>query len=166
MGIIMAKRLYIDLEQCRKCETCKAECSYFYHPFNDGILYLREVAEFSATCRHCEKAPCVTGCPTDALEKQKDGIVKRYNLRCVACRTCCYACPFGTILPQVIPYAVSRCDFCIGRLKEGENPVCLAGCSEGAIQFGEFEPDPKANRFLVGEHLIVHSIPWKKEEFV
>lgn len=162
----MAKRLFIDLEKCRQCETCKATCSYFYHPFNDGILHLRELAEFGATCRQCEKAPCVTACPTDALEKQKDGVVKRYNLRCVACRTCCYACPFGVILPELIPYAVSRCDFCIGRLAEGEVPICLGGCPEGAIQYGEFEADPKEKRFQVGEHLIVHTIPWKKEAYI
>ena len=162
----MAKRLFIDLVKCRQCEECKASCSYFYHPFNDGILHLREIAEFGATCRQCDKAPCVTACPTDALEKQNDGIVKRYNLRCVACRTCCYACPFGVILPEVIPYAVSRCDFCIGRLGESEEPTCLGGCPEGAIQYGEFEPDLKEKLFQIGEHLIVHIIPWKKEAFV
>jgi Fe-S-cluster-containing dehydrogenase component len=162
----MAKRLFIDLELCRKCKTCKVECSYFYHPFNDGILQLRELAEFAVSCRKCDLAPCVQSCPTEALEKQKDGIIKRYNLRCVACKTCCYACPFGTILPEVIPYAVSRCDFCVGRLQTNENPVCVVGCEEGAIQYGEFAPDPTQHYFLVGKHLVVHSIPWKKEEYV
>jgi len=162
----MVKRLFIDLEVCRKCDVCDAACSYFYHPFNNGALYLREVGEFTSTCRQCEEAPCVKSCPTEALEKQKDGIVKRYNLRCVACRTCCYACPFGTILPEVIPYAVSRCDFCIGRLKNGGIPVCVEGCGEGAIQFGEFKPDPKEHRFLVGDYLVVHAVPWKKEAYI
>jgi len=162
----MANRLFIDLELCRKCARCEVPCSYYYHPFNDGVLRLRETAEFAVTCRKCDLAPCVQGCPTDALEKRDDGIVTRYNMRCVACRTCAYACPFGTILPQAIPYAVSRCDYCIGRLREGEKPVCTGGCAEGAIQYGAFEPDPKQKRFLVGEHLIVHSVPWKKEEFV
>ena len=160
----MAKRLFIDLEECRKCDVCKAKCSYFYHPFNDGVQYLREIAEFSVTCRHCEEAPCIKSCPTDALEKLQDDIVHRYNMRCVACNTCSYACPFGTILPNIITYAVSRCDFCLGRLAEGEQPLCVGECSEGAIQYGEFEENPKEHRFSVGEHLIVHSILWKKEE--
>jgi Fe-S-cluster-containing dehydrogenase component len=162
----MAKRLFIDLEKCRECGPCKVRCSYFYHPFNDGVQHLREIAEFALTCRKCELAPCVESCPTDALEKLDDRIVHRHNLRCVACRTCCYACPFGTILPDVIPYAVSRCDFCLGRLGEGEEPVCVGGCTEGAIAYGEYEPDPNARCFSVGEHLIVHAIPWKKEEYV
>jgi Fe-S-cluster-containing dehydrogenase component len=164
--MIMAKRLFIDLEICRRCARCEAACSYYYHPSNDGIRSLREWAEFAVTCRKCELAPCVQACPVDALEKQEDGVVKRYNLRCVACRTCSYACPFGTILPEVIPYAVSHCDFCLGRLGEGEHPLCVGGCGERAVRYGEFEPDPKQHRFQVGEHLIVHSVPWKKEEFV
>jgi Fe-S-cluster-containing dehydrogenase component len=166
MGIIMAKKLLIDLEICRKCKDCKAQCSYFFHPFNKGVLQLRELGEFSATCRHCEESPCVVGCPTESLEKYENGVVKRYNLRCVACKTCCFACPFGTILPEVIPYAVSRCDYCLGRLADGEVPICIGGCEEGAIQYGEFEPDDKQHHFLVSDHLIVHTIPWKKEEYV
>ena len=162
----MTKRLFIDLEKCRKCNECKAKCSYYYHPFNNGILYLREVGEFAATCRKCDEAPCVKSCPTDALEKQKDGVVKRYNMRCVVCKTCCYACPFGTILPEVIPYAVSRCDYCIDRLAKDEKPICLGNCPEDAIQYGDFEPDDKKHHFLVGQHLVVHAIPWKKEEYI
>ncbi len=162
----MAKKLFVDLELCRKCGICKAQCSYYYHPYNSGIVYLRELAEFAHTCRHCEEAPCVKSCPMDALEKQPDNIVKRYNLRCVACNTCSYACPFGTILPELITYTVSRCDYCLNRLEEGEDPVCVGECTEKAIQYGDFKADPKAHNFAVGDHLIVHSIPWKKEEYV
>jgi Fe-S-cluster-containing dehydrogenase component len=162
----MGKRLFIDLTKCRECRQCDVACSYFYHPFNDGIRSLRELAEFGATCRQCETAPCITSCPTEALEKIDGGVVKRSNMRCVACRSCAYACPFGTILPEVIPYAVSKCDFCIGRLKENELPVCVGGCGEGAIEYGEFEPDDKQHRFLIGEHLVVHTTPWKKESFI
>ena len=162
----MAKRLLIDLEKCRNCEKCDIDCSYFYHPYNSGVIYLREVAEFAASCRKCDEAPCVNSCPQEALEKQEDGIIKRYNLRCVSCNSCSYACPFGTILPELIPYAVSRCDFCVGRVTGDELPVCVGDCGEGAIEYGNFEPDEKAHRFLVGEHLIVHAIPWKKEEYI
>ena len=159
----MAKRLLIDLELCRKCDNCTVNCSYFYHPFNSGVVYLREWAEFAATCRKCDNAPCVNSCPTEALEKQEDGILKRYNMRCVSCKSCSLACPFGTIVPELIPYAVSRCDFCVGRLGD-DSPVCVGGCGEGAIQYGEFKPDANLHRYAVGEYLIVHSIPWKKEE--
>jgi Fe-S-cluster-containing dehydrogenase component len=102
----------------------------------------------------------------DALEKQEDNVVKRYNLRCVSCNTCSYACPFGTIIPELIPYAVSRCDFCAGRLKDGEVPVCIGECTENAIQYGEFEADPNKHYFEIGDHLVVHATPWKKEDYI
>lgn len=162
----MAKRLYIDLEKCRECDTCEVKCSYFYHPFNNGIAYLREIGEFATTCRQCDKAPCVTSCPCDALEKQDNGIVKRYNMRCVSCNTCSYACPFGTILPELIPYATSRCDYCIKRLQENEEPLCVQGCDNDALKYGDFEPNEKKYEILVNDNLIVRSIPWKKEEYI
>ena len=162
----MGKRLFIDLESCRKCKECTVGCSYFYHPDNDGIRYLREIAEFAIACRHCDEAPCVTACPADALEKQENNIVKRYNLLCVACNTCSYACPFGTILPELITYFVSRCDLCEGRLKDKEEPVCVGACPKRAVQYGDFKPDKDKYWFEVSENLIVHSIPWKKEEYI
>jgi len=162
----MAKRLFIDLEKCRQCQECTLSCSYFYHPFNNGVVYLRELGEFAVTCRHCDEAPCVKSCPQDALEKQANNILKRYNMRCISCNTCSYACPFGTILPTVIQYAVSRCDFCIGRISGNENPVCVGGCKKGAVQYGDFEENLKEHHFAVGEHLIVHAVPWKKEDYI
>ena len=162
----MAKRLYIDLEKCRECDSCSAKCSYFYHPYNNGVIYLREIGEFATTCRKCEKAPCVISCPHDALEKQENGILKRYNMRCVACNTCSYACPFGTIFPEVIPYATSKCDYCLNRLIENEKPMCIEGCEEDAIKYGEFEPNKKEYEFLINDNLIVRSVPWKKEEYI
>lgn len=161
----MGKRLYIDLDICRKCEDCSAACSYYYHPYNDGVTYLREIAEFSAKCRNCEEAPCVKSCPQEALEKQENGIIKRYNMRCISCKTCSYACPFGTILPELIPYATSKCDYCFQRLAEDEAPVCISGCTKNAIQYGEFEPNDSEFKFQVNDHLIVHAIPWKKEQY-
>ncbi len=162
----MANRLYIDLDKCRACDACEASCSYFYHPFNRGIQYLREIAEFSVKCRQCEEAPCVMSCPADALEKGEDQIVKRYNMRCISCKTCAYACPFGTILPELLPYAASRCDYCLNRLSDGEMPVCTGECPHNAIQYGEFESNDKDFTFLVSEHLIVKAVPWKKEDYV
>ncbi|MCK5148403.1 4Fe-4S ferredoxin [bacterium] len=159
----MAKTLYIDLEKCRDCKSCHAECSYFYHPFNDGITYLREVAEFTLTCRQCEAAPCIEVCPTDALERQDDGIIRRWNIRCVACNSCSYACPFGTILPELIGYAVSRCDFCHARLNHKDAPVCVDKCTLGAISYGEYEVNEEKNIYRISDHLLVHAISWNKK---
>jgi Fe-S-cluster-containing dehydrogenase component len=66
------------------------------------------------------------------------------------------ACPFGTILFDLIPYLVSKCDLCNGRLKEGEIPLCVKTCKYEAIKFvEESEIEEKENIYKIGDNLIV-----------
>lgn len=153
-------RLFIDLEICKECDECSAECSYVYHPENDGITSLREFANFALICRECEAAPCVESCPKQALEKQEDGKLKRYNFRCIGCKSCSHACPFGTIFPELIPYRTSMCDYCVNRLKQDEVPLCVRTCDEDAIRYEEVEESEEENIYFIGNNLAVHSEHW------
>jgi Fe-S-cluster-containing dehydrogenase component len=155
--------LFIDLDKCRNCKSCKVPCSYRLHSGNSGIQFLRELAEFTVTCRKCEAPPCVKSCPSGALERRSDGVPVRNVNRCVACKSCCYACPFGVVLPDLMRLTASACDFCEGRLNGDEPPVCTKGCGENAVQYGLFEPDPRNGRFPVGDRLVVSILPWKME---
>ncbi|MFC1674930.1 4Fe-4S dicluster domain-containing protein [Candidatus Omnitrophota bacterium] len=156
------KRLFIDLDLCDRCSECKAACDYFYHPQNNGITSLREYATFALFCRHCEEAPCVNACYSDALEKQEDGTLKRYKMRCTSCKSCSIACPFGTIFPDFIPYLDSRCDYCAGIAHK--QPKCISSCPEKAIEIKDLEEDPEKNIYFVGESLAVKSRKWSKED--
>ena len=123
------KRLYIDIPALIDAETEleKIECEYMFHRNNQGPFSLLEVAEFAAYCRQCSDAFCVAACPKEALELQENGAVKRYNMRCVGCKSCILACPFGTIFPEVINYVTSKCDFCLNQLKDDPEyiPACV-----------------------------------------
>ena len=159
------KRVFIDLEISNRHPEAVIPCSYFYHPDNQGVTALKELATFAIICRQCEEGTCVQSCPQDALEKQEDGTLKRYNMRCISCKSCAFACPFGTILPEIIPYGLSQCDYCLDRLGEGEKPLCVQECPvEGMVEYREVEEDPEKNIFLVGEHLAVRAARWKKVE--
>ena len=156
------KRLFIDLEICSKCPECVIRCSYFYHPGNNGITSLREYASFVLYCRQCEEAPCVDSCYHDALEKQPDGVLKRYNFRCTSCKSCVWACPFGTIYPEVIPYVNSKCDYCIGRAN-GSPPECVPTCPYKAVEFRDsLVEKPEENIFFIGDNLAVKSRKWER----
>ena len=156
------KRLFIDLEICNKCSECVVKCNYFYHPQNNGMTNLREYATFALYCRHCETAPCASACYHDALEKQDDGILKRYSMRCTSCKSCSIACPFGTIFPDFIPYLASRCDYCVGLTQA--SPDCIASCPHKAIEVKEVQESTEENIYFIGENLAVHSLKWAKEE--
>ena len=155
------RRLLIDLEKLYKCEGVTADCSYYYRPDNSGITRLREIGQFLYICRKCEEAPCVNACPKEAIEKQEDGYIKRYTMRCISCKSCSLACPFGTIPLDTIPYIVSQCDECIDR--SDKEPVCVKTCSvEGAVKFIEVEESEKDDIHLIGKNVAVHAVAWKK----
>ncbi|MEW6009405.1 MAG: 4Fe-4S dicluster domain-containing protein [Candidatus Omnitrophota bacterium] len=160
------KRLFVDLDICDKCEVCKVACQYFYHPQNNGVANLREYATFATFCRHCEQAPCVTSCYHDALERQSDGHLKRYKMRCTSCKSCTIACPFGTIFIDFIPYLDSKCDYCLG-ISERTIPSCVKTCPHDAISYKDIDKeDIDNNLFFIGDNLAVHTIKWSREEAV
>jgi len=156
------KRLFVDLEKLHRCETAGSDCSYYYKGEKSGITRLREIGQFLYICRHCENAPCITACPKEALERQPDGIIKRFTMRCISCKSCSLACPFGTIPLETVPYVTSRCDVCIDR-SGTEEPVCVRTCSvPDAVKFIEVEESEKDDIYLIGRHVAVHAMPWKK----
>ena len=90
-------------------------------------------------CMHCEDPSCVSACTVGALQKGENGVVTYDNDRCIGCRYCMYACPFGVPnfeWEQMLPLIV-KCDLCVSRLGEGESePACAATCPTDAILFG------------------------------
>jgi len=159
----MSKKLLIDLDALEREKDANIECSYFYHPDNNGLLRIFEVANFAHTCRKCEDAPCVASCPKDALEKDENKILRRYSMRCVACKTCSHACPFGTIYPETIPYVIPQCDYCIDKMDSGKNPACVRTSKTEAIQFGNFTEDDAKGIFSVGDNVLVKVKKWERQ---
>jgi len=162
-----APKLLLDLDLCSgaECEDCRALCSYFYHPGNQGVRALQELATYHLICRRCEHPHCVDACPRGALEQQieRGRLLVRHTARCVSCQSCSLACPYGTILPELLPQSVSNCDFCLNRTN-GPEPLCVATCPAGALRmFGESE-ELGEDKFLVGNFLVVHSRHWKREK--
>jgi Fe-S-cluster-containing dehydrogenase component len=162
------KRLFIDLDICGsgKCKKCEIECSYFYHTGNNGIISVVELATYYLVCRRCEEPHCVNACPVEALEQQedKDKLLIRHNMRCISCKSCSYACPYGTIYPELVPLLIHNCDFCLDRLKDKGQPLCIKSCPYGALSLKDPEDALDENTFLVGDNLIVHSTHWDREK--
>ncbi len=159
----MSKKLVIDLDVCRDSDNYDLACSYSPHNSNQGIIRLRELATYELVCRRCEERSCVLACPVEALEANEDGILSRYNLRCVGCKSCLHACPFGTLLNDVIAFTVSGCDMC-PQLQADEAPVCVSSCSNAAVSFEEIPDSLSADMYLIGDRFAVRSKHWKRIE--
>lgn len=158
----MSKRIVLDLTKCEGCEECTVDCGYFYRSADTdkGIQTLKERATFKVVCRRCEHASCVASCPYGALERQNDGLIKRFNLRCVSCKLCTQACPFGTIYPEMVGFYVTPCDYCIDRA--ADQPPCVSGCLKDAIAYREVDTGEQ-DMHIIDEHLAVIAPQWEKE---
>ncbi len=105
-------------------------------------------------CNHCDNPPCVSVCPTKATWKREDGIVMMDWHRCIGCRYCIAACPYGSRsfnwtdprehlaslnpeFPTRMRGVVEKCTFCAERLAKGEQPACVETCPVHAMMFGD-----------------------------
>jgi formate dehydrogenase iron-sulfur subunit len=92
-------------------------------------------------CMHCEHPACVEACIVGALEKQPDGPVTYDDHKCIGCRYCQVACPFG--IPNFewdkpMPW-IRKCTFCADRQAAGLRPACVTTCPTGALVSGDRE---------------------------
>jgi formate dehydrogenase iron-sulfur subunit len=90
-------------------------------------------------CRHCLEPACVSACPVGALQQTEAGAVVYNSDKCMGCRYCMMACPYG--IPrydwdQTVPY-VRKCILCYERLKAGSKPACTEACPTQATIFGD-----------------------------
>ncbi len=136
---------------------------------------------FIALCNHCENPPCCRVCPTKSTWQREDGIVMMDPHRCIGCRFCMAACPFGSRSfnwsdPRKAPSdlnpdfptnrdyptrskgVVEKCNFCAERLAKGLIPACVAACDEikvHALHFGDLnDPDSEVRKILYNNYSI------------
>jgi len=161
-------RLFVNLDICsgNQCKKCDVKCSYLYHPGNNGIISIVELSTYYLVCRRCEEPHCVNSCPVEALEQQKDKdkLLIRHNMRCISCKSCSHACPYGTIYPEIVPFLIHNCDFCLDRRIQSDEPLCIKTCPYGALSLKKGDIELDNNTFLVGDYLIVHSTHWNREK--
>ncbi|MCL0046519.1 4Fe-4S dicluster domain-containing protein [Dehalococcoidales bacterium] len=128
-------------------------------------------------CNHCDNPPCQTVCPTRATWKREDGIVMMDYHRCIGCRYCMVACPYGArsfnwldprpYIDEINPEfplrtigVVEKCGFCEQRLAQGLPPACVEACQEKAIVFGDLN-DPNAEvREILRVHYTIQRKPY------
>jgi formate dehydrogenase iron-sulfur subunit len=143
----------IDASRCIDCRACLVACSVENNvPMKNTRIWIKDTGvtgqfpdlqRYTAPyhCMHCIDPSCVSACTVGALQQNNDGIVTYDADRCIGCRYCMYACPFEVPnfqWDQRLALVV-KCDLCISRLEEGQQPACAATCPTKTIQFGARE---------------------------
>jgi len=185
----------IDLAKCARldgCTKCIAACHEahnvpamperrhevrwiwkepFERVFRDQEVEYTSIADLPVMvfCNHCDNPPCVRVCPTQATWRRDDGIVAMDWHRCIGCRYCIAACPYGArsfnwkdprpFIKKVVEEfptrtkgVVEKCNFCQDRLARGIGPACVLACKQlgvDAMVFGDLSnPDSEVARIL------------------
>ena len=111
---------------------------------------------FPRSCLHCEQPACVTVCPTGASYKRaEDGIVLVDEDKCIGCKLCSWACPYGAREYSHVEGVMKKCTLCIDRiynenLPEAERePACVQVCPTRARHFGDLgDPESKVSKLV------------------
>lgn len=169
----MTYGMLIDLKKCIGCHACTVACkaangtppSIMRAHVERGFVGEYPYAVKSIVpmlCMHCENTPCVSVCPAEATTKREDGIVVVDPEKCIGCKSCMTACPYGARYfretdagyfgdelnefeavkyPAIPKGTVDKCTFCVERVDSGKGEVqaCVTACPAEARVFGELD---------------------------
>jgi formate dehydrogenase iron-sulfur subunit len=160
----MSIGLLFDSTRCIGCGACSAACKEAnglqlpLEPHTTAYTWTAveqvDGVNVRRLCFHCLEPTCVSVCPVAALQKQANGPVVYDAQRCIGCRYCIMACPFGVPKYQwdrLVP-TVGKCTLCAGRLAAGLPPACAAVCPTGATRFGERDELVREARRRIAAH--------------
>lgn len=150
---------YLDASACTACKACQIACQDKNQlsanqvwrrviEYSGGSWTVQEGFEvpnnvfaysLSIACNHCEQPICAEVCPTTAISKRSDGVVLIDQSKCIGCRYCEWACPYGAPRIDEAKGVMTKCTFCEDLLAQGQNPACVDACVMRAIDFGPLD---------------------------
>jgi tetrathionate reductase subunit B len=165
--------MVIDLDRCLGCNACSVSCKAengvrlggfrsWVSEKETGRYPIVTRAFLPRLCNHCEKPACQKVCPVGATYKRDDGLVAINKSKCIGCRYCMAACPYGVryfnprrdstearLFPARTYGTVDKCDFCVHRVDNGIVPSCVNTCIANARVFGDLnDPEGAVNQAL------------------
>lgn len=151
----------VDLDRCTGCKACVSAC-HSLNGLDEGESW-RSVGQLvdptgvaptqtvPSGCHHCVDPACLSGCPTNAYEKDPiTGIVTHLDDQCFGCGYCTLTCPYEVPKMNHRLGVVRKCDLCADRLADGEAPACVQGCPTSAITISVVDTDDVVARSSEG----------------
>jgi len=155
----MSKMIITDIGKCTGCGLCELVCSFKHHdefnPTKSRIhknIFWQQAIAIPVVCYQCEEPWCGKICPAGAITTETDEtsgatVNKVSEVKCVGCKMCMLACPFGCIVVSDKGCA-EKCDLC------GGDPECVKFCAAGAIRFAEAELGMITKKKILAEKLL------------
>jgi tetrathionate reductase subunit B len=146
-------KMALDVERCIGCHACSVACKVENNVplarYRTKVYYW-DTGKYPSTkrfflptlCMQCEDTPCLNACPTKAINRLVDGIVRVDPDLCDHHGNCEAACPYAAIGCDENDVA-DKCDFCSHRLDANMEPACVETCPADVFHFGD-ENDPKS----------------------
>ncbi len=164
--------ILFDADKCIACQACFVACKE-ENQVDPGMQWVRIerredpkariITYFRASCQHCDEPACLKVCPAKAISKGRFGEVAVDQSKCIGCKACLAACPYGA--PQFndakktsyfggkaplavrelepwqkhVPGKAEHCTLCPQRLGEGRLPACVENCSTGALTLIDYD---------------------------
>jgi len=164
--------IVVDLDHCSGCRGCEIACK------NENAIPLGErwnrlllcgpYGEYPdlsqyylpAMCQQCQNAPCVNVCPTGASYRDPEtNIVLIDKAKCIGCKYCMMACPYGVRAFNKENKVVEKCTLCSHLLAEGEKPFCVQECSTQCRYYGDLDdPESDASKAIAAKPDAVHRL--------
>jgi tetrathionate reductase subunit B len=154
------KALIIDISKCNGCYNCQIACKdehvgndwtpiakpqpdtgHFWMKVTDivqGTVPKVRVRYMHDICQHCDDAPCIPSCKSNAIYKRDDGLVIIDPEKCTGTRNCIDACPYNVIYFNSDLNISQKCTGCAHLIDKGwKEPRCVDACPTGALTWGE-----------------------------
>jgi len=132
------KVITVDVSKCTGCRLCELACSMKnsgeFNPTRARIQVIGfdEMFCLPVMCFQCEKPYCAEVCPAGAITRDEaTGVFRTSKDKCVGCKMCTLACPFGNIVFSNEEKVAVKCELC------GGEPECVLFCPTGALEFRE-----------------------------
>lgn len=146
--------MLIDLSTCVGCNACAVACkmendtphncfSTWVDSWDTGAYPEVYRANLPKLCNHCDNPACQTVCPTGATFTTDEGVVLVDPDRCIGCKYCMAACPYGARIQIKKTGVIEKCRFCWYEGEPGNPPRCVGTCISGARLFGDLD-DPQS----------------------
>lgn len=189
MSANLGKYVTCDATKCSGCRACELACFAEHNKATDSkdngvgntvgtveipvtskvyVTFLEDGISAAIQCKHCEDAPCLNVCSKGAIERI-DGQVIIDTSKCIGCKDCMLACPFGAIdlMPvyenkkavsqneKEVAKAASKCDLCKGN---PDGPACVRVCPNKALRVVEPSDEKKAKNVKAAQALYEASV--------